>query len=57
VAVLNAINARGGLSDETFLRVLQRGEVLPDNLNIEEEAAVTQRLRDQRNGTPEPRPD
>ena len=57
VAVLNDINARGGLSDETFLRVLQRGEVLPDNLNIEEEAAITQRLREERNATPESRPE
>jgi hypothetical protein len=45
VAVLNDINARGGLTDETFLRVLQRGEVLPDNLDIEKEMGAIQRLR------------
>ena len=48
VAVLSDINARGGLTDETFLRVLQRGEVLPDNLNIEEEVDAIQRLRQER---------
>ena len=57
VAVLNDINARGGLSDETFLRVLQRGEVLPDNLDVEQEISAIERLRQTRDVEPTPSPE
>ena len=37
VAVLSALNENGKLSDEMLLEILRRGEILPDNVVIEEE--------------------
>lgn len=37
VAVLSALNEGGKLSDEMLLEILRRGEILPDNVVIDEE--------------------
>ena len=37
VAVLSQLNAAGKISDAMLLEILRRGEVLPDNINIEDE--------------------
>ncbi len=37
VAVLSQLNASGKISDAMLLEILRRGEVLPDNINIEDE--------------------
>lgn len=37
VAVLTQLNAAGKISDAMLLEILRRGEVLPDNINIEDE--------------------
>jgi hypothetical protein len=37
VAVLTQLNASGKISDAMLLEILRRGEVLPDNINIEDE--------------------
>ena len=37
VAVLTQLNASGKISDAMLLEILRRGEVLPDNVNIEDE--------------------
>ena len=39
ISVLADLNDRGKISDELMLEIFRRGEVLPDNINIEEEAA------------------
>jgi hypothetical protein len=37
VAVLSQLNAAGKISDAMLLEILRRGEVLPDNINVEDE--------------------
>jgi hypothetical protein len=37
VSVLAQLNATGKISDATLLEILRRGEILPDNINIEDE--------------------
>lgn len=37
VAVLSQLNAAGKISDAMLLEILRRGEILPDNVNIEDE--------------------
>ena len=37
VAVLSALNENGKLSNEMLLEVLRRGEILPDNIDMQEE--------------------
>ena len=37
IAVLNDIRSSGGMSNETFLKVLRQGEILPDNVDMSEE--------------------
>jgi hypothetical protein len=37
VAVLTQLNQLGKISDSTLLEILRRGEILPDNMNIEDE--------------------
>ena len=39
VAVLSDLNSNGKISDEMLLEILRRGEILPDNTNVQEEAA------------------
>ena len=39
VAVLSDLNTNGKISDEMLLEVLRRGEILPDTINVQEEAA------------------
>ena len=41
VAVLTQLNQAGKISDAMLLEVLRRGEVLPDNINIEDELAAS----------------
>ncbi len=41
VAVLTQLNQAGKISDAMLLEVLRRGEVLPDNINIEDELEVS----------------
>ena len=38
VAVLTQLNQAGKITDTMLLEILRRGEILPDNVNIEEEA-------------------
>ena len=38
VSVLAQLNEMGKISDAMLLEILRRGEVLPDNINIEDEA-------------------
>jgi hypothetical protein len=38
VAVLTQLNQLGKISDAMLLEILRRGEVLPDNINVEDEA-------------------
>jgi hypothetical protein len=49
VAVLADLSDKGKLSDELLLDILRRGEVVPDNIDIEEELA-----RESRQRTPQP---
>jgi hypothetical protein len=42
VAVLSDLNNNGKISDEMLLEILRRGEILPDNTNIQDEAAKIQ---------------
>jgi len=37
VAVLSALNENGKISNEMLLEVLRRGEILPDNIDMEQE--------------------
>ena len=37
VSVLTQLNQMGKISDAMLLEILRRGEVLPDNVNIEDE--------------------
>lgn len=37
IAVLSQLNAAGKISDAMLLEILRRGEILPDNVNIEDE--------------------
>ena len=39
VAVLSALNENGKISDEMLLEVLRRGEILPDNVDMDQELA------------------
>jgi hypothetical protein len=41
VSVLTQLNQMGKISDAMLLEVLRRGEVLPDNINIEDELEVS----------------
>ena len=45
VSVLADLSEKGKLSDELLLDILRRGEVVPDNLDIEEELARESRQR------------
>ena len=38
VSVLTQLNEMGKISDAMLLEILRRGEILPDNINIEDEA-------------------
>ena len=42
VAVLTQLNEMGKISDAMLLEILRRGEVLPDNINIEDEAEAAE---------------
>ena len=39
VAVLSDLNSKGKISDDMLLEILRRGEILPDNVNIQDEVA------------------
>ena len=39
ISVLSDLNSNGKISDEMLLEILRRGEILPDDTNIQEEAA------------------
>ncbi|MFZ9656277.1 MAG: DUF4055 domain-containing protein, partial [Limnohabitans sp.] len=41
VSVLAQLNQMGKISDQMLLEILRRGEVLPDNINIEDEIEAT----------------
>jgi hypothetical protein len=41
VSVLAQLNQMGKISDAMLLEILRRGEVLPDNINIEDELAAS----------------
>jgi len=41
VSVLAQLNEMGKISDATLLEILRRGEILPDNVNVEEELEAT----------------
>jgi len=41
VSVLTQLNQAGKISDQMLLEVLRRGEILPDNINIEDELAAS----------------
>jgi hypothetical protein len=41
VSVLTQLNQAGKISDQMLLEVLRRGEILPDNVNIEDELAAS----------------
>jgi hypothetical protein len=41
VSVLTQLNQAGKISDAMLLEILRRGEVLPDNINIEDELAAS----------------
>jgi hypothetical protein len=40
IAVLAQLNDSGKISNSTLLEILRRGEILPDNIDIEEELAI-----------------
>ena len=42
VSVLTQLNQMGKISDAMLLEILRRGEVLPDNINIEDEAEAAE---------------
>ena len=42
VSVLTQLNQLGKISDSTLLEILRRGEILPDNINIEDEEASSE---------------
>ncbi len=42
IAVLSDLNSNGKISDEMLLEILRRGEILPDNTNVQDEAAKIQ---------------
>ena len=45
VSVLAQLNQMGKITDQMLLEILRRGEILPDNVNIEEElAAIKQQV-------------
>ena len=39
VAVLSDLNTNGKISDDLLLEILRRGEILPDTINVQEEAS------------------
>ena len=39
IAVLSELNTNGKITDEMLLEILRRGEILPDNTKVQEEAA------------------
>jgi hypothetical protein len=41
VSVLSQLNQMGKISDAMLLEILRRGEILPDNINIEQELLTT----------------
>jgi hypothetical protein len=41
VSVLTQLNDMGKISDQMLLEILRRGEILPDNINIEDELAAS----------------
>jgi hypothetical protein len=41
VSVLTQLNELGKISDQMLLEILRRGEILPDNINIEDELAAS----------------
>ena len=41
VSVLTQLNQAGKISDQMLLEILRRGEILPDNVNIEDELAAS----------------
>jgi len=41
VSVLTQLNELGKISDAMLLEILRRGEILPDNINIEDELAAS----------------
>ena len=42
VSVLTQLNQMGKISDSMLLEILRRGEILPDNINIEDEAEAAE---------------
>jgi hypothetical protein len=48
IAVLGDLRAEGAITDETFLRILKTGEVLPDAIDMEQEIAEIKRLTAER---------
>jgi len=41
VSVITQLNQLGKISDQMLLEILRRGEILPDNINIEDELAAS----------------
>jgi hypothetical protein len=42
ISVLTQLNQLGKISDSMLLEILRRGEILPDNINIEDEAEAAE---------------
>ena len=41
ISVITQLNQLGKISDQMLLEILRRGEILPDNINIEDELAAS----------------
>ena len=48
ISVIGQLRAEGALTNETYLKILKSGEIIPDSVNIDEELAAVERLQEEK---------
>jgi len=48
ISVIGQLRAEGALTNETYLKILKSGEIIPDSVNIDDELAAVDRLQEEK---------
>jgi hypothetical protein len=48
ISVIGQLRTEGALTNETYLKILKSGEIIPDSVNIDDELAAVERLQEEK---------
>ena len=48
ISVIGQLRAEGALTNETYLKILKSGEIIPDSVNIDDELVAVERLQEEK---------